>query len=104
MASRRRLKIETGLAVVVPHLFIANVVMPSLAQRVPVLRLDNTDPTVVPSFTSLRVRPVGGDLTNPGLWVYLILVGVCFGVWAYLRRNALREWGNELLTESEINA
>jgi len=104
MPSRRRLKVETGLAVVGPHLVISNVVMPWLAQRVPALALDDTDPTLVPSLRSFGLRPVGGDLTNPGLWTYLILVSLCFGVWVYFRRDALREWGRELREESEMEA
>lgn len=99
MASERRLTVETALAVVVPHLLAVNVNL-WLARRVPALALDETETVYVPSFSSLRMTPVGAALTSPGLWVYLRLVWLCFGGWVYLRRDSLRAWGRELLADS----
>lgn len=104
MPSHRRLKIETVLAVVVPHLFLVNIVMPQLAQWMPTLALADANSAVVPSVSKLRLIPVGADLTNPGLWVYLLLLWLCFGVWAYLRRKALHKWGEQLFTDSKLDA
>jgi hypothetical protein len=104
MPSERRLKLETALAVVGPHLLIVNFVMPWLAERLPLLAVRETEPTVAPSLRSFRLTPVSGDLADPGLWTYLLLVGLCFGVWVYFRRAALREWGQEILDDSGLDA
>lgn len=100
MPSERQLTVEAALAVVGPHLLITNFVMPWL----PALALDETDPVAVPSLSSLRVTLVGGDLTDPGLWVYLGLIWLCFSGWVYLRQNALRKWGQKLLADSDLDA
>ncbi|MDS0475742.1 hypothetical protein [Natrinema sp. 1APR25-10V2] len=103
MSSDRRLTVETALAVVGPHLLITNVVLPWLAQWWPALALNETDTVAVPSLSSLRLTPVGSDLTDPGLWLYLGLLWLCFGGWVALRRDALREWGQEFLAASDLD-
>lgn len=103
MPSERRLTVETALAILGPHLLITNFVIPWLAQWMPALALNETDTVAVPSFRSLRVTLIGVDLTDPGLWVYLALVWLCFGGWVYLRRDALREWGQQLLANSKLD-
>lgn len=103
MPSDRRLTVETALAVVGPHLLITNVVLPWLAQWWPALALDETDTVAVPSLSSLRVTVVGSDLTDPGLWVYVALLWLCFGGWVSLRRTALREWGQDLRADSDLD-
>lgn len=103
MPSERRLTVETALAVLLPHLVVVNVVLPWLAQWMPALALDETDTVAVPSFSSLGFTLVGSDLGDPGLWVYLGLLWLCFGGWVYLRQDALREWGRELVAESDLD-
>lgn len=103
MTSERRLTVETALAILVPHLLIINFVLPWLAQWMPALALEETDTVMIPSFSSLRMTPVGLDYTDPGLWVYLGLVWLCFGGWVYLRQDALRNWGQQLLADSKLD-
>lgn len=102
MASERRLTVEAGLTLFGSHVLITTFVMPWLAEWMPELALDKTDGVAVPSFSSLRFTIVGGNITDPGLWVYLGLVWLCFSGWVYLRQDTLREWGQELLTDSDI--
>lgn len=104
MPSRRQLTVEAALAIVGPHLVITNVVVPWLAEWMPVLALNETESVMMPSTRSLRVRPIGADLADPGLWVYLVLLWLCFGGWVFLRRTALREWGQELLADTDLDA
>jgi len=102
--SERRLTVETALAILVPHVLVVEFVIPWVAGYVPALALDETDTVAVPSFSSFRMTLVGSDFSDPGLWLYLGLVWLCFGGWVYLRRNALRDWGRELLSESDLDA
>lgn len=103
MASERQLTVETALAILVPHFLLIKFVMPFLAQFIPALALNETDSVAVPSFRGLGVHFVGVDLSDPGFWVYLALLWLCFGVWVYFRREELRSWGEDLMTESNLD-
>lgn len=100
MIAERQLTVETALALLGPHFLIINVVIPWVAQWVPALALNETETVAMPSFSSLRVYLIGNDLTDPGLWLYLGLLWLCFGIWGYFRREALRDWGQELIADS----